>query len=123
MHISVGDLLREETKSTSSGFADFIKDSIRNSVIIPADFSVRLIQKRIEESQMETKSIVILDGFPRSLDQARAFEEKVVSFDTTSNSYLLSIIDPRKILYHTSEMLRRSSAISLKPTLGVIWPD
>ncbi|KAG9779724.1 hypothetical protein KCU88_g3969, partial [Aureobasidium melanogenum] len=39
VHISVGDLLREETKSTSSGFADFIKDSIRNSVIIPADFS------------------------------------------------------------------------------------
>ncbi|KAJ4514490.1 hypothetical protein HRR83_002577 [Exophiala dermatitidis] len=78
VHISVGDLLREETKSTSSGFADFIKDSIRNSVIIPADFSVRLIQKRIEESQMETKSIVILDGFPRSLDQARAFEEKVI---------------------------------------------
>ncbi|KIW36725.1 hypothetical protein, variant 2 [Exophiala oligosperma] len=77
VHISVGDLLREETKSTSSGFADFIKDSIRNSVIIPADFSVRLIQKRIEESQMEKGSIVILDGFPRSLDQARTFEEKI----------------------------------------------
>lgn len=123
MHISVGDLLREEIESTSSGFAEFIKDSIRNSVIIPADFSVRLIQKRIQESKMETKFIVILDGFPRSLDQAHAFEEKVVSFDMTSDSYLLSTIGPRKVLYHTSEMLRRGSAISLKRTLEGIWSD
>lgn len=123
MHVSVGDLLREEIESTSSGFAEFLKDSIRNSVIIPADFSVRLIQKRVEESKMETKSIVILDGFPRSLDQAHAFEKKVLSFHPTSNSYLLSIIGPRKVLYHTSEMLRRRSAMSLKRTLEGIWSN
>ncbi|KAJ9610170.1 hypothetical protein H2204_015411 [Knufia peltigerae] len=57
VHISVGDLLREETKSTSSGFADFIKDSIRNSVIIPADFSIRgrfftILLKCSEEVQL-----------------------------------------------------------------------
>ncbi|KAL2391862.1 hypothetical protein ABEF93_000586 [Exophiala dermatitidis] len=57
VHISVGDLLREETKATSSGFADFIKDSIRNSVIIPADFSIRgkfftILLKCSEEVQL-----------------------------------------------------------------------
>ena len=78
VHISVGDLLREEAKSPTSVFADFISDSIRNSIIIPADLSVRLIQKRVRKSMANEKGIIVMDGFPRSLDQARAFEEKVV---------------------------------------------
>lgn len=77
VHVSVGDLLREEAKSSTSIFAEFIEDSIRNSVIIPADLSIRLIQKKSGELAAKGKYVFVLDGFPRSLDQARAFEEKV----------------------------------------------
>ena len=68
-------ILLEEPKSPTSVFDDFINDSIRNSVTIPADLSMQLVQKRIRGQE---QSILIVDGSPRSLDQARAFEEKVV---------------------------------------------
>ncbi|KAL8866512.1 MAG: hypothetical protein Q9198_008858, partial [Flavoplaca austrocitrina] len=35
-HISVGDLLREEAKSPTSPYRDFIPESIQNSVLLPA---------------------------------------------------------------------------------------
>lgn len=59
--------------SETSVFADFIDDSIRNSVIIPADLAIRLLRKSMEDAQKQRKSIVIVDGFPRNLDQALAF--------------------------------------------------
>lgn len=69
--------MREEAKSGISVFADFINDSIRNSVIIPADLTIRLLRKSMEDAQKQRKRIIIVDGFPRSLDQALAFEEEV----------------------------------------------
>lgn len=69
--------MREEAKSETSVFADFINDSIRNSVIIPADLTIRLLRKSMEDAQKERKRIIVVDGFPRSLDQALAFEEEV----------------------------------------------
>jgi UMP-CMP kinase len=59
-------------------FADFINDSIRNSVIIPADLTIRLLRKRLQEAEKQNNRIILVDGFPRSLDQARAFEEEVI---------------------------------------------
>lgn len=57
--------------------AEFINDSIRNSVIIPAHLTIRLLRKKMEEAQAQGTRVFVIDGFPRSLDQAHAFEEKV----------------------------------------------
>ena len=78
MHISVGDLIREEAKVHASAFAGFINDSLQHSVIVPADLTIRLLKRRIHEGQDRGTRIFIIDGFPRSLDQAHSFEEKVV---------------------------------------------
>jgi UMP-CMP kinase len=83
VHISVGDLLREEANSDVSMFAEFINDSIRNSVIMPAELTIQLLRKRINDSWGKGKRIFIVDGFPRSLEQAHAFEEKVYNTDHT----------------------------------------
>ncbi|WEW55120.1 hypothetical protein PRK78_000548 [Emydomyces testavorans] len=75
MHISVGDLLREEAKSQTR-IADFINESMRYSVVAPADLTIRLLQKKMNESNAKGRRMFVVDGFPRSLEQAYAFEAK-----------------------------------------------
>lgn len=74
----MGDLLREEAQSPASQFASFINESIKESVVIPAGLTVRLLQKKLEVLQLQARRMFVIDGFPRSLDQAYAFEEKVL---------------------------------------------
>ncbi|KAF2158023.1 P-loop containing nucleoside triphosphate hydrolase protein [Myriangium duriaei CBS 260.36] len=83
--LSVGNLLREEAKSETSPFADFINDSLKNSVIVPADLTLKLIHRKMTSLQSES-TLLVLDGFPRSLDQISAFEEK---FSKPSSTILL----------------------------------
>ena len=73
----MGDLLREEAQSPASRFADFINASIRESVIIPADLTIRLLQRKMDDFKLQRQRMFLIDGFPRSLDQARVFEERV----------------------------------------------
>lgn len=75
-HISVGDLLREEQNRPDSIFCDFIRDSFRDSVIIPPDLSMLLLKDRIQTIRSQNKGVLI-DGFPRSVGQAQAFEQWV----------------------------------------------
>lgn len=76
-HISVGDLLRAEQDSPESVFKDFISESIRNSVVVPAMLTMMLIEKRLVRAQAQKKTGILLDGFPRSREQLQAFEEQV----------------------------------------------
>jgi UMP-CMP kinase len=48
--------------------AELINDSIRNSVIIPAHLTIRLLRKKMEEAQAQGTRVFVIDGFPRSLD-------------------------------------------------------
>ncbi|KAI9896015.1 hypothetical protein N3K66_009084 [Trichothecium roseum] len=77
-HISVGDLLREEQKKPGSPYASFIAKSIRLSITIPPIITMRLLQNKIEAIGDKSKGILI-DGFPRSIEQAVTFEEQVSS--------------------------------------------
>ncbi|KAH7390029.1 cytidylate kinase [Cadophora sp. MPI-SDFR-AT-0126] len=76
-HISVGDLLREEAKRPSSVYAEFINTSIRESVIIPAQLTCDLIKVKMNAAMQKGIKRFLIDGFPRSLDQATKFEEKI----------------------------------------------
>lgn len=76
-HISLGDLLRKERGEPGSLFGDFIDESMKNSIIVPALLSMMLLKGSIEAALAEGKAGVLLDGFPRSVQQATAFEEEV----------------------------------------------
>ena len=76
-HISVGDLLREEAKRPSSIYADFINKSIKESVIIPAQLTCDLVKLKMDAAKDRGIQYFLIDGFPRSVDQAVKFEEKV----------------------------------------------
>jgi UMP-CMP kinase len=76
-HISVGDILRDEKDSPSSKYASFIGDSMTHSVIIPAQLTIALLKNRMDNATADGKNMFLIDGFPRSMDQALAFEEEV----------------------------------------------
>ncbi|KAL9613099.1 MAG: hypothetical protein Q9167_002356 [Letrouitia subvulpina] len=82
-HLSVGDLLREETHRLDSPFASFINESIQNSVIIPAQLTVNLLKVKISTSKLQGRSRFLIDGYPRNIDQAVMFEEEIQDSNPT----------------------------------------
>ncbi|KAI1130979.1 adenylate kinase [Nemania abortiva] len=86
-HISLGDLLRKERGDPNSIFGEFIDKSMQNSVIVPALLSMMLLKSAVENALAEGKTGVLLDGFPRSIEQASAFEEEI------SNQYSTILLD------------------------------
>lgn len=78
-HLSVRDLLREEIHQLDSPFAAFISESIQSSVIIPAQLTVNLLKVKMSASKTEGKGRFLIDGYPRSMDQAVMFEEEVLN--------------------------------------------
>ncbi|OAL07202.1 cytidylate kinase [Phaeosphaeriaceae sp. SRC1lsM3a] len=76
-HISVGDLLRQEARDPSSPYSAFIAESIQKSILIPASFTTQLLSEEMSRAQAQGKRRFLLDGFPRSVEQALDFEAKI----------------------------------------------
>jgi adenylate kinase len=96
-HISSGDLFREaQAKGTELGL--LAKSYMEKGQLVPDDVTVRMVIERIKEA--DCVNGVILDGFPRTLEQAKALEEAL--------SAQANRID--KVFYikvSTDELLRR----------------
>lgn len=76
-HFSAGDLLRKEVGSGSE-HGNMIGDMIKEGKIVPGHITIGLLKAAIEGSD---KPGVLIDGFPRQLDQAGGFEKDVADFD------------------------------------------
>ncbi|CAG8699362.1 29566_t:CDS:2, partial [Racocetra persica] len=72
VHLSAGDLLREEQQNPNSKDGDLIKTYIKEGKIVPMEITVKLLSKKIQESK---SNIFLIDGFPRKQDQALYFSE------------------------------------------------
>lgn len=70
-HISTGDIFREEIASNSE-LGRLIKPYVERGLLVPDDIVVEVIKRRL--SQPDTAKGFILDGFPRTLNQAIALE-------------------------------------------------
>ncbi|MEM2599893.1 MAG: adenylate kinase [Thermoproteota archaeon] len=66
-HISTGDILREEVKSGSE-LGRSISSYVSNGKLVPDEVVNRVMEKRL--SQEDCKRGFILDGYPRTLQQA-----------------------------------------------------
>jgi len=80
-HISTGDMIRDHVK-TGSDFGLEVKSYMDKGELVPDDLIIGMLEKRIESE----KNGYILDGFPRTIEQAKALEKvaeitKVVLFD------------------------------------------
>ncbi|RKZ27247.1 adenylate kinase [bacterium] len=70
--IVAGDILRERAKVDEG-----IKRYVESGRLVPDEVITGIIEKRLEED--DTREGFILDGFPRSLEQARALQEYLES--------------------------------------------
>lgn len=79
-HISTGDLLRDEVASGSI-LGQSLKSEMDQGGLISDDTIVNLLRTRI--SQVDCKNGFILDGYPRTLDQALVYSNltKELGFD------------------------------------------
>uniref|UniRef100_A0A7C9CRE4 UMP-CMP kinase n=1 Tax=Opuntia streptacantha TaxID=393608 RepID=A0A7C9CRE4_OPUST len=69
-HLSAGDLLRAEIKSGSEN-GTMIQNMIKEGKIVPAEVTIKLLQKAILESDNDK---FLIDGFPRNEENRAAFE-------------------------------------------------
>ena len=82
-HLSAGDLLRLEQDRAGSEFGDLIREYIREGKIVPMEVTIKLLENAMrailekDGAQAGGKGRFLIDGFPRKLDQAHAFEEQV----------------------------------------------
>ncbi|KAJ3103456.1 bifunctional uridylate/adenylate kinase [Phlyctochytrium bullatum] len=74
VHLSAGDLLREERNRKGSPYGELINTYIREGQIVPYEITIRLLHAAMLKS---TSKRFLIDGFPRAMDQAEAFEREV----------------------------------------------
>lgn len=71
-HISTGDIFREEiARNTELG--QKVKYYVERGLLVPDEIVIEVVKKRLEESDAQIG--FILDGFPRTLNQAKALDE------------------------------------------------
>lgn len=71
-HVASGDLFREAVKGNGE-FGHKIKAYMDRGELVPDDLTVGMVMARLDEP--DCRDGFILDGFPRSLAQARALDE------------------------------------------------
>lgn len=71
-HISTGDILREKAKD-SSPLGIEINEKISNGLFVSDELIISILKERIQKE--DCSNGYILDGFPRNIDQAKAYDE------------------------------------------------
>lgn len=72
VHISSGELFRSYVKKAGK-IGQEIDSYISKGNLIPDELAIKLVEKRLLEPDCENG--VILDGFPRTVEQAKQFDE------------------------------------------------
>jgi len=72
-HFSAGDLLRAEVASGSE-LGKSLEDTMKEGKLVSSSVTIKLLKNAIRKAKQKT---VLIDGFPRALDQADEFEKEV----------------------------------------------
>ena len=84
-HLSTGEMLREEVKKGTE-IGALLKDHLAAGGFAPDDLMIKMVSKRIEED--DCKNGFILDGFPRTLNQAETLKEMLDEKGITLNAVI-----------------------------------
>ncbi len=78
-HISVGNLLRRIKDDPDDPDSEALAIALPKQELIPSStlFPILKVEvERVAKRELESK-VILVDGFPRCLDQQKEFEEKV----------------------------------------------
>uniref|UniRef100_A0A7N0U8D3 adenylate kinase n=1 Tax=Kalanchoe fedtschenkoi TaxID=63787 RepID=A0A7N0U8D3_KALFE len=82
-HIATGDLVREEL-SSSKALASTLAEIVNQGKPVSDELIIKLLSKRLELGEATGESGFILDGFPRTINQAEILDE-VTDIDLVVN--------------------------------------
>ena len=72
-HISTGDILRKNI-ADGTELGKEAKGYMDKGALVPDELVINLLKNRLEESDCKERGF-LLDGFPRTIDQAKALDE------------------------------------------------
>ncbi|RZC27693.1 ADK and/or AAA 17 domain containing protein [Asbolus verrucosus] len=74
VHISAGELLRQERLTPNSQHGELIDSCIREGKIVPAEITCKLLEKEMEASG---KDKFLIDGFPRNQENRDGWDTTI----------------------------------------------
>ncbi|GAB0097640.1 UMP-CMP kinase [Sergentomyia squamirostris] len=78
VHLSAGDLLREERNREGSEYGEMIENHIRNGKIVPVDVTCALLENEMNRNIKEYgKENFLIDGFPRNQDNLDGWNRRM----------------------------------------------
>ncbi|XP_067004535.2 UMP-CMP kinase [Anabrus simplex] len=74
VHLSAGDLLREERSKPGSEYGELIEQHIRNGTIVPVEITCSLIERAMHKSGGNK---FLIDGFPRNKENLEGWTKNM----------------------------------------------
>ena len=103
--VSTGDLFRYNLKNeTELGL--LAKSYMDKGDLVPDEVTIRMVEDRLE--QEDTTDGAIMDGFPRNLNQAAAFDEMVAPYGGVSLTPMIDLDDEEVMRRITGRRVCRS---------------
>ena len=97
-HLSIGDLLRENIVNNTD-LGKLASKYVKSGELVPDDLIIDLLDSYITELKDESNvSGIILDGFPRTINQATALENKIKQLNVSIKAVLNLDIADQEIL-------------------------
>lgn len=94
-HVSSGDLFRDNLKNETP-LGMLVKSYMEKGELVPDDVTVAMVRDRLSQPDCDQKG-AILDGFPRTVEQAQALE-KVLQEDDKQIDVVIYIEVPEDVL-------------------------
>ena len=98
-HISTGDILRNELKKNTE-LGRQANEYMKQGKLVPDELMIEIIKKEI--SRHGKKRDFLLDGFPRTLEQARMFDDMLASIGLKIDKVLNINVDKGSIIKRLS---------------------
>lgn len=94
--ISTGDILREEVKKNTK-IGKFAKEYIEKGFLVPDEVMLKIIKKNLKKGEN-----FILDGFPRTIEQARGLEKILKNKSLKIEKVFYLNVDEKEIIRRLS---------------------
>lgn len=79
--ISIGEVLRAEMDREGSQYAATIRENMLAGTVGPKEVTIPLLKSHVVAASAAGAKVLVLDGFPRTLDQLESFEDVVGRLD------------------------------------------
>ncbi len=95
VHIASGDLFRQAVKAGTE-LGQKVESYMKNGDLVPDDVTIRVILERLREP--DSKDGCIFDGFPRTLEQARALDKALAEQNNSIDKAIYIDVSEKELL-------------------------